>query len=168
MKRKDLIAGVIAVVLVAALGFVWLGSGGLQRAPDVGMVTLDGKELQLSELRGRPVLLTFWATTCPGCLAEMPHLIELHHELGPKGLEIIGVAMSYDPPNQVATLVERRQVPYHIALDLDGEVARAFGDIRLTPTTFLISPEGRIVRQKIGELDMNEVRPRIEQWLAQT
>lgn len=166
MKRKDLIAGAIALLVVAALGFVWLGPGGVQKAPDVRMTTLKGEELQLSELRGQPVLLTFWATTCPGCLAEMPHLIELHHELAAKGLQIIGVAMSYDPPNQVATLVNKRQVPYHIALDVDGQVARAFGDVRLTPTTFLISPEGRIVRQKIGELDMDEVRPRIEQWLA--
>lgn len=167
MKRKDILAGAIAAVLLGALAFVWFAPGaGAQRAPDVEMVTLDGEELRLSELRGRPVLLTFWATTCPGCLAEMPHLIELHHELAAQGLAIIGVAMSYDPPEQVANLVERRQVPYHIALDSDGEVAKAFGDVRLTPTTFLISPEGRIVRQKIGEMDMHEVRPRIEQWLA--
>lgn len=167
MKRKDLLAAGVAILLLAVAGVVWFGPGG-QRAPDVQLVTLAGEQLQLSELRGRPVLITFWATTCPGCLAEMPHLIELHHDLAPQGLEVIGIAMHYDPPNQVANLVRSRDVPYHIALDSDGRAAQAFGDVRLTPTTFLIAPDGRIARQKIGELDMVQTREQIERMLAQS
>ena len=120
------------------------------------------------ELRGKPVLVNFWATTCPGCIKEMPHLVKLYNELSPSGLEVIGIAMSYDPPNQVIALADRRKIPYPIALDIKGEAAQAFGDVRLTPSNFLIAPDGRVVHQKIGEMDMDKVRSMILNMLAQT
>jgi peroxiredoxin len=158
MKTKDITIAVFALALFGLLGYLWLTPSGLKQAPELGFTTMQGAEIQLAELRGRPVLVTFWATTCPGCMEEMPHLIELYRELQPRGLEIIGVAMYYDPPNQVQTVRERFQVPYPIVLDLRQEAAVAFGNVRLTPTTFLISPEGRIVKQKVGEMDMERVR----------
>ena len=119
----------------------------------------------MGELRGRPVLVTFWATTCPGCLKEMPHLVELYEELGNAGFELIGIAMSYDPPNRVLELTTERQLPYPIALDLDGALAAAFGNVMLTPTSFLIGPDGRIIKHKIGEMDINELRQQVESML---
>ena len=127
--------------------------------------TLKGEKLNIGELRGRPVLVTFWATTCPGCLKEMPHLVELYEELGNAGFELIGVAMSYDPPNRVLELTTERQLPYPIALDLDGALAAAFGNVMLTPTSFLIDPDGRIIKHKIGEMDIGELRQQIENLL---
>ena len=158
MKAKDIGIGVFALALIGLLAYLWFTPSGLKQAPELGFTTLQGTEIQLAALRGRPVLVTFWATTCVGCMEEMPHLIELYQELQPRGLEIIGVAMYYDPPNQVQTVRERFQVPYPIVLDLQQEAALAFGNVRLTPTTFLISPEGRIVKQKVGEMDMERVR----------
>lgn len=158
MKTKDIGIGIFALALLGLLAYLWFSPSGLKPAPELDFTTLEGREIQLAGLRGQPVLVTFWATTCPGCMEEMPHLIELYHELAPRGLEIIGVAMAYDPPNQVKTVQERFQVPYPIVLDLQEEAARAFGDVRLTPTSFLISPDGRIVRQKIGEMDMERLR----------
>lgn len=158
MKTKDITIAVFALALLSLLAYMWFTPSGLKPAPELGFTTLEGREIQLAGLRGQPVLITFWATTCSGCMKEMPHLIELYHELQPRGLEIIGVAMAYDPPNQVKTVQERFQVPYPIVLDLQEEAAMAFGNVRLTPTTFLISPEGRIVKQKIGEMDMERVR----------
>jgi len=165
MKTKEILRAVLILLIIAGLAYIWLTPSGLQKAPTISVQTLKGPQQTLADWRGKPVILTFWATTCSGCIKEMPHLVELHQQLHSQGLEILGIAMSYDPPNQVATLVKARQLPYTIALDLDGKAAEAFGKIRLTPTTFLISPEGKIVHKKIGELDMNYIRTTIKQML---
>ena len=89
-------------------------------------------------------------------MREIPHLADLYEEFGPHGLEIIGIAMYYDPPNQVVEMTRRSGIPYPIALDVRAEAARAFDNVRLTPTNFLIAPDGRIVRQKIGEFSESE------------
>ena len=165
MKIKETIAAIF-IVAVAGLSFwLWTSPSGLKWAPDVTFTTLKGEKLNIGELRGRPVLVTFWATTCPGCLKEMPHLVELYEELGNAGFELIGVAMSYDPPNRVLELTTERQLPYPIALDLDGALAAAFGNVMLTPTSFLIDPDGRIIKHKIGEMDIGELRQQIENLL---
>ncbi|HKJ09416.1 MAG TPA: TlpA disulfide reductase family protein [Gammaproteobacteria bacterium] len=161
MKLKDALIVLFAVVLVGVLGYIWFTPTGLTRAPDITVTTIHGKHIDLAKLRGRPVLITFWATTCPGCVAEMPHLIKLYKDLAPKGLEVIGVAMNYDPPNQVMAMAKERNIPYPVAVDTQGKVAKAFGDIQLTPTSFLIAPDGRIVKQKIGEMNMEAVRKQI-------
>jgi peroxiredoxin len=165
MKAKDISLSAIALALIALLAYFWFSPAGLQPAPDISLKTIDGKTIQLSDLHGRPVLVNFWATTCPGCVKEMPHLVELYNKYSPQGFEVIGVAMYYDPPNQVVTLSKARNIPYTIALDIDGEAARAFDNVRLTPTSFLISPEGKIVQQKIGDLDIPQVEKLIESML---
>lgn len=165
MNRKDkFIAAFAAAVIIAAAG-LWLAPAGLARAPDITLTTLDGRNLHLSELKGKPVLVTFWATTCVTCVKEIPELVALHEEFAPAGLSIIGIAMQYDPPNQVLELAQSRRLPYVIAIDIDGSAARAFGEVTLTPTTFLIAPDGRMVRQRIGEFDPEELRNLIRQWL---
>lgn len=165
MKTKDLLSGLFALVLVVALAYVWLSPQGLKEAPALSIRTLEGDSVELASLRGKPVLVTFWATSCTGCVKEIPHLIELYQEFSPQGLQLLAIAMSYDPPNHVIAMRDSRQLPYPIALDIDGNAARAFGDVRLTPTSFLIAPDGRIVREKIGEMDMPEVRAQLRAML---
>jgi len=168
MKTKDTLTGLFALTLLAGIGWLWMAPAGIAQVPDITVTTLQGEKISLPTLRGRPLLVNFWATTCPGCIKEMPHLAELYRELSPQGFEMIGIAMAYDPPNQVIALSEARQLPYRIALDIKGDAARAFGDVRLTPSSFLIAPDGRIVHQKIGELDMPKVRSMIVDMLAQS
>jgi peroxiredoxin len=165
MNRRDLVAVATACVILVAAGALWLAPGGLDRAPEVTLKTLDGGRFELAELRGNPVLVTFWATSCRSCVKEIPHLIALHEEFHAAGLEIFGVAMAYDPPNHVLEFSRSRELPYRIALDIDGEVARAFGDVMLTPTTFLIAPDGRIVVNKVGEFDTDDMQQRISRLL---
>ncbi|MFC1772917.1 TlpA disulfide reductase family protein [Pseudomonadota bacterium] len=167
MKIKDTVIAIFAVALIGGLAWLWLAPAGLQRAPEVTFTTIDGRKLSIAGLRGKPVLVNFWATTCPGCVKEMPHLVELYKELNPQGFEIIGVAMAYDPPNQVVALSKARNINYPIALDIQNAAAMAFGDVRLTPTSFLVAPDGRIVHQKIGELDISKLRTLILEMLAQ-
>ncbi len=166
MKAKDVVFGLFALLLVGALAYVWLSPSGLKQAPVVTMRDLNGTELSTAALSGKPLLVTFWATSCTGCVKEIPHLIELYKEFAPQGLQMIAVAMDYDPPNHVMAMRDSRQIPYPIALDIDGATAKAFGEVRLTPTSFLIAPDGRIVKQKIGELDMADIRSQIRALLG--
>lgn len=165
MNRRDSFALAGAIIIAVAAIALWLAPTGLSQAPAATLKTIDGDVVELEELRGKPVLVTFWATTCPGCMKEIPHLIELHEAFHDRGLSIYGVAMSYDPPNQVIEFARSRELPYQIALDIEGKVAQAFGDVMLTPTTFLIAPDGRIVMNKIGQFDNEHVRTEIEAML---
>lgn len=160
-KRKDVWFILLFMVVVATAALVWFAPWQGERAPDVRVETLDGERFSLEELRGKPVIVAFWATTCPECVREIPHFKALYEEYGDQGLELIAVAMEYDPESQVRSMVEDREMPYTIAMDRDGSIARAFGDVRLTPTTFLIDPDGKIVSQRLGMVDIDRMRDRI-------
>ena len=161
MKTKDILIAIFAILIVGSIAYLWVAPSGAQQAPDITLQLINGKKLPLSDLKGKPVLITFWATSCPGCIKEMPHLIELYHELHSKGLEIIGIAMPYDRPDYVMEMVKQKKVPYLIAFDLKGEAVRAFGNVSLTPTSFLIDAQGKIVKKKIGEMKMDVWKKRI-------
>jgi peroxiredoxin len=160
-KPAALIA--IALLVVAAIAYAMLSK---PAAPDVTFVTLDGRPIQLGSLRGKVVLVNFWATSCPGCIKEMPGMIETYKQYKDKGFEIIAVAMSYDPPNHVVNFAQTRQLPFPVALDVKGDHARAFNDVRLTPTSFIIGRNGRILEQKIGELDFVRLRNLLDAELS--
>jgi len=145
-----------------ALAYVWLSPSGAQPAPRLVMTELNtGRKIDLAALHGHPVLVTFWATSCPGCVAEMPHLIKLYRELAPQGFELIGVAMNYDMPNHVLEMKKQKGIPYPIVWDQRGNISKAFGNVSLTPTHFLIDPSGEIVQHKIGDIDIQLLRARL-------
>ena len=162
-KARKLKGGLLVVAVLAVTA--WLALPTPRPAPAVSFTTLEGKTLELSSLKGRPVLVTFWATSCPHCIQDMTALTQLHRELGPRGLRIIGVAMPYDPPNRVLAMVGARRTPYTIALDVQGQVLRAFEKVPGTPTTFLIGPEGTIVERTIGPLDAPHMKALIRELL---
>ncbi|MEN8171096.1 MAG: TlpA disulfide reductase family protein [Pseudomonadota bacterium] len=161
MKKQTLLTSTVLLAIVALLGYLWLTPSGIKQAPELSVTTLNGKTISIASLQGKPLLVTFWATTCPGCIKEMPHLVDLYKELAPRGLEIIAIAMDYDPEDQVRTMVSQKQLPYPVAIDKDGSAALAFGGVSLTPSSFLIDPKGRIVQYKLGEMDMKALHNRI-------
>ena len=160
MNKKVLLTGTCILVLAVLAGVLALHPNRYGLAPEVTFKIIDGRQINMKDLRGRPVLVTFWATTCSTCLGEMPHLISLYNELSGKGFEIIGVAMAYDPPNRVLELA--------IALDIDSSVAHAFDGVTLTPTSVLIAPDGRIITHNVGALNMQELRAQIMDMLKQS
>jgi peroxiredoxin len=161
MKLRTLFIMLAVTGILSALGYLWYTASGLRNIPDITLLTVDGEALPLASLRGRPLLVTFWATTCTSCVREIPHLAELYEELSPRGLEIIGIAMHHDRPDQVLAMRQARGIPYPVALDLQATAARAFGNVRVTPTSFLIAPDGRIQYHRIGTLDMARLRREI-------
>jgi len=160
MKDKIIIGFVL--LFAGLLVYVWLSPSGTQTAPDITLKTASGKSISIISTEKRPILINFWATTCTTCLKEMPHLIELYKELHPKGLEIVGVSMSYDPPSQVMEMVKRKNIPYPIVFDLEKKIMHAFGMQRpLTPTTILVDPQGNIALRALGMPDMAQLKEKI-------
>lgn len=164
MKLKHGLTAFFITALLAIGAWVWFNQPAAP-APDVTFTTVTGKQIALKSLQGKPVLVTFWATDCPGCIEEIPHLVELYNTYHTKGLEMIAVAMPHDVPSHVMAMREAKQLPYDIALDLQAAHSKAFGDVRLTPTTFLIGPDGLIQLQKIGAFELEDMRNRIENFL---
>ncbi|MFO8155699.1 MAG: TlpA family protein disulfide reductase [Pseudomonadota bacterium] len=162
MGKKEWLTTIIILLLLSGAGWLWFGEGGADRAPDVTFETLDGERFELADLRGHPVIVNFWATTCPSCIREMPHFVEFHERHRDEGVRFIGVAMHYDNRADVERLVERRELPYSIVHDADQSLAHAFGDVNLTPTTFIIDERGRIVQHSIGDIDMERVEQRVQ------
>ena len=135
-------------------------------APDVSFKTIANKTIALKDLQGKVVLITFWASNCPSCLKEISDFKRLYQDYHQDGLEIIAIAMYYDRPNIVVDTSKAYQIPYDIVLDLDMHLATAFGDVSLTPTTFLLNPKGEIVFQTTGTFDLKAMQKRIESALS--
>lgn len=167
MRLRPAIPWLLTVVVTATLLLgVYLYAGYRETwAPDITFSITDGRRIKLEDLRGRPVLVQFWATSCPTCRKEMPPLAALYNDMHDKGLELIAVAMPYDPPNRVLEMTREKQFPYPVALDIKGEAMVAFGDISLTPTTLLIGPDGRILRRQLGEMNFDKLRQQIKALL---
>ena len=156
----------IPLVILALLGFLLFSLTSKTPAPDVTFTTITGKTISMAELKGKMVLVNFWATDCPGCIAEMPKLIETYNQYHQQGFEMVAVAMSYDPPSQVLNYTSKRPVPFPVMHDSLGEVASRFGNVNLTPTTFIVDKEGRIVRKTIGEMDFAALHDLLDKELG--
>jgi peroxiredoxin len=165
MKTQTKLIALVAVGAIAA----GAAFGILQRpeVPQAQFVALSGASFSTADLRGRVVLVNFWATSCVTCVAEMPKMVETWRKYAPRGYEMVAVAMSYDHPNAVAEFVQARALPFRVALDRSGAVAQAFGNVHVTPTTYLLDRSGRIVVRYVGEPDWQDFHARIERALAE-
>ncbi len=166
-KRSTMLAIWAMVVVLAAVVATWLPHAGTETPPEVEFILLDGRKISLSALRGRPLLVSFWATSCPPCVEELPNLIQLYRDLHPQGFELVAVAMPYDPPTQVQNFATGHHLPYPVALDLDDKVAHAFGGVPYIPVTFVIDRDGTIAYSQTGRLDIARARRIILKSLRQ-
>lgn len=167
MVSKKILAPIIVIAVLAIAAFTWsLSANQRTAAPMVEYTNLKGEKLGTQSLRGKVYLVNFWATSCATCIAEMPEMIRTYEKYRAKGFDYVAVAMSYDPPNYVVNFAETRALPFHVALDVNGSLANAFGDIKLTPTTFLIDKQGRIVKRYIGKPSFEELEQIIEKEIA--
>lgn len=157
------------MAILAAIGLLLFFALSLfqkEPAPSATFQTLDGKPLTTEQLRGKVVLVNFWATSCASCVKEMPELVQTYEKYRERGLELVAVAMSYDPPSYVRNFAETRALPFKVALDTDGSNAMAFGDVKLTPTTFLIDKQGNILKRYVGLPEFTAMHQLIEKALS--
>jgi peroxiredoxin len=134
-------------------------------APQVTFVSLKGESI--APAPGKVLLVNFWATDCPVCIREMPDLVQTYEKYRGRGLEVVAVAMRHDPPNYVIRYAEAERLPFKVALDPLGEHAKAFGGVRLTPTSFLIDRHGNIVERIVGKPDFGKLNALIEKKLEE-
>ncbi|HJV87176.1 MAG TPA: TlpA disulfide reductase family protein [Noviherbaspirillum sp.] len=155
---------VVVVVALAAIGYLSLSA--TNTAPNVTFSSLTGEKIPLRSLRGRVVMVNFWATSCTTCVKEMPEMVRTYNKFKDKGLDFVAVAMSYDPPNYVLNYAQTRQLPFTVALDTKGDIAKSFDDVQLTPTTYVIDKDGKIIKRYVGEPDFAALHQLLEKALA--
>lgn len=161
-KTKFIVGALLALVIGGALIYTLVSK---PQAPASSFTTLEGKKIALDDLRGKVVLVNFWATSCPGCIKEMPGMVETYKAYKNKGFEIVAVAMPYDPPDFVLKFTQDWQLPFPVALDVKGEAVAAFGNVSLTPTSFIIGKDGALLEKKIGELDFVKLKALLDKEL---
>ncbi len=159
-RNRSLLAAAISFWLFACTNHAELDGP----APDVALKTLSGQAIEVQNA-GKPMLVNFWSTSCGICLTEMPELAALYNDYQNKGFEMVMVAAPYDPPNAVLEMAERESWSFPVALDIDGEVDAAFGDIKGTPTRFLIDRDGNMVARMAGKADIGNLKKQMDQLL---
>ncbi len=152
-------------VAAAAAVFVATGSSA---APESTFVLLDGSQKTTADFKGKVTLVNFWATSCVTCVAEMPKMVQTFEKYKGQGYQHLGVAMSYDPPSYVVNFAQTRKLPFNVAIDNTGVVAKAWGDVQLTPTSYIVNRKGEIVKRYVGEPDFAELHKLIEKLLAES
>ena len=168
MKKAKLVVGLGAALLasVAIAAIAAVASFTLTRpAPQVTFNAISGETVSTAELRGKVVLVNFWATYCSACIKEMPKLVNAHHKFSARGYETIAVAVWRDSPARVAQFAAEHALPFKVALDSSGQLGRDFGNVRITPMSFLIGRTGKVLRRYVGEPDWAELHEVVEREL---
>lgn len=134
-----------------------------KKAPDLILRDINNRPFNLSSLRGRVVILNFWATWCPPCRAEMPSLNNLYRELRNRGLEVVAVSADRSD-SAVRDYVSRNKLDFTVLIDPDNRVSREFKVFSI-PTTFLIDRNGIIIERFLGEEDWTspEIKRKIKE-----
>jgi peroxiredoxin len=156
----------LSLAALSAAALLALSACGKDAAPESTFVLLDGSRNTTADLQGKVTLVNFWATSCTTCVAEMPDIVATYDKFKDRGYDTIAVAMQYDPPSYVVNFAETRKLPFKVAIDNTGAVAQAWGDVKLTPTTYIVDKQGQIVKKYVGAPDFGELHKLIEKLLA--
>jgi len=174
----------VAVVVLVITGLLFMGksftshSGGVAKAngdedrfngktaPDFELKVLDGKgkTLKLSDLKGKGVVVNFWATWCEPCKIEMPWLVDFQNKYGPQGLQIVGISMEDTDEKTISTFAHKMGVNYPILIG-EEKVADLYGGIDGMPTLFFVDRSGKIVEHELGLRSMSILEDNIKKSL---
>ena len=150
--NKNIVISCLVIILTSLI----LISFKKDTIDSLNMTTINGEKITSKDLLGKVVLINFWATDCPGCIAEMPGLINTYNKYKNQNFELIAVSMFYDPPSHVLSYAKNNNLPFPVVLDIEKKIATQFKNVTLTPTSFLINHQGKIINQIIGEINFNE------------
>ena len=142
LYKKSLLHAILTVVLFSIIDLAYA-------ATDFSLNDTAGKKHTLSQYKGKWVIVNYWATWCPPCLEEVPDLVALYDAHKNKDVMVIGVAFDYESANDVAKYVDDMLMSYPIVLG-DDAVRKQIGSADVLPTTYIYSPQGRLVKTKRG------------------
>jgi len=148
-----LIKTLLSLIILGLLTFIGLQLNNKKNAPNLVFTTIDGTKISMDSLKGKVVLINFWATNCTVCIKEMPQLISTYNQFNKQGFAIIAVAMPDDPPSQVLNYTRQQKLPFPVMHDGLSEISSQFGDVNLTPTALIFDQQGHLLQRTIGELD---------------
>jgi len=135
------------------------------QAPEFQLADLTGNQVSLSSLKGRVVIVDFWATWCGPCVMEVPHFVNLQSKYRNQGLAIVGVSMDAGGAKDVKPFADEHDVNYTMLIG-NEDVSRSYGHINAIPTTFVIDRNGKIVQRFIGFTPPELIEKTIEPLLA--
>jgi len=169
----------LVVVAVVAAGMLYFGFHTARRsgtdhapgvlgygtpAPNFTLQTLDGKNISLTDFRGKAVLVNFWATWCGPCKIETPWLVELQSQYGSQGLQVVGVAMDDSGQDEIAKFAKDMRVNYPVLLGKEA-VGDAYGGVPALPESFFVGRDGKIVDRIIGLKGRGEIEDSVKKAL---
>ena len=183
-KRNILIASVaiVAAGLISLLALALARSGGQpgglvvnnklgeisikeKTAPDFTLETLDGKQVSLSALKGKVVMIDFWSSWCPPCRAEAPELVKAYKEYQGQGVEFIGIAI-WDDKGQVQKFANQFGIQYIVGLDEKGKIAIDYA-VRGIPEKYFIDRNGTLVKKFSGPMKVSDMDAVLSKMLPQ-
>lgn len=162
MKKNVL----IAIALFAFCCVSWFSVQqftSLKNAPAIELSLINGDKFNLINIPNKYVLVSFWATSCGVCVKEIPEMSRFYMQHSGEDFELIAVAMPYDPPDRVLRMTKEKQIPYPIAIDIQGEAMLGFGDISVTPTHFLVAQDGSIISKTRGIFNFAKLEKLLQQ-----
>ncbi len=154
----------IIVALLITLGAVGVFAQTRSVAPDFTRKTADGKAITLSKLKGKVVLINFWATWCGPCRAEIPGFLDVYKKYRTRNFEIIGISLDNSGWKVVNPFVKKYKIDYPIVLG-DESLVKAYGNFNAIPTTFLVDKKGNIVEEHVGYLSKEDLEKKLKPLL---
>jgi peroxiredoxin len=152
---KKIVLPLIILILLGYFGFKYSRDFD---APNATFTTIEGKKISMAKLKGKVVLVNFWATECRACVTEMPALANTYNTYKSKGFEVIAVAMPYDPPAQVLNYATQKKLPFPVMMDGLGEIVAQFNDVSVTPTTYVYNKQGKLIQYTKGAINFRDLR----------
>jgi peroxiredoxin len=158
MKVKKQISFALVLMMLA------LSQAFAQKAPNFKLKNQDGKTVELTKLRGKVVVVNFWATWCGPCRKEIPGMMDVYKQYKDKGLEIVGVSLDQDGWEVVRPYVEQSKMNYPVVVG-DGDLAQAYGGIDAIPATFFVDKKGNISKKHVGYMSKSDFETAVKSLL---
>jgi thiol-disulfide isomerase/thioredoxin len=156
--------GAGVAVLIAFLTVSFAPGQEKAQAPNFVLKNAAGQPVELAKLRGKAVVVNFWATWCGPCRAEIPGMLDVYQKYRGKGLEIVGISVDRDGWQVINPMVKRLNITYPVVLG-NGQVIEAYGGIDAIPTTFFVDRKGRILRRQVGAMSKEDFEKEVKSLL---
>ncbi|MBT3204883.1 MAG: TlpA family protein disulfide reductase [Gammaproteobacteria bacterium] len=164
---KKLITFLLILCLLVGLGLLYRQPDYPELSDNLVFQRIDGTRQTLKEIKGKPVLVTFWSPSCVICMQEVDELNQLYTQLqGGEKFDLLALSMHYDRPDTVIQSSTKSNMLYPVYLDLQNSLSKAFGDVVVTPTSFLLNSSGEIIYRHVGRIDFSLINFKLKELIG--